>query len=208
VDREDVDWLKIKTEYITDPRATYRNLAQKYGVPKTNLERRAKKEGWVGLRRQTEDKAVALAVSEYEKKQAKKMETIDRIANKLLRKIEKAVDELDLQLVTNVTKTKTIEYNNDKRPDKPTKEVIEEKAVIGTIHTIIDKQGVRTLAAALRDLKDAKGILSPIEVREKEAQIDNLRSKLPADSGGEEDEGGVIMLSTVDEAPKEAEGNE
>lgn len=199
MDREDVDWLKIKTEYITDPRATYRNLAQKYGVPKTNLERRAKKEGWVGLRRQTEDKAVARAVSDFEKKQAKKMETIDRIANKLLRKIEKAVDELDLQLVTNVTKTKTIEYNNDKRPDKPTKEVIEEKAEIGTIHTIIDKQGVRTLAAALRDLKDAKGILSPIEVREKEAQIDNIRSKLPADSGDEEEMCGVIILPPVKE---------
>ena len=65
---KDVDWLKIKTEYITDPSATYRNLSEKYGVPKTNLERRAKKEGWVSLRRRAEDNAVARAVSAYEKK--------------------------------------------------------------------------------------------------------------------------------------------
>lgn len=204
---KDVDWLAIKTEYITDPSATYRNLAEKHGVPKTNLERRAKKEGWVSLRRRAEDKAVARAVSAYEKKQAKKMERIDRIANRLLCKIEKAVDELDLQIVTSVNKTKVIEYNNDKRPDKPTKETITEKTELGTIHTIIDRQGVRVLASALRDLKDAKGILSPIEVREKEAQIDMLNTRAatnkPADDG--EEQGGVILLSDVDEAPREVD---
>ena len=202
---KDVDWLKIKTEYITDPSATYRNLSKKYGVPKTNLERRAKKEGWVSLRRRAEDKAVARAVSEYEKKQAKKMETIDRIANKLLRKIEKAVEEIDLQIVTSVEKTKVIEYNNDKRPDKPTKETITEKTELGTIHTIIDRQGVRVLASALRDLKEAKGILSPIEVREKEAQIDAARARLP-ETNNEDEQGGVILLSDVDEFAEGTDG--
>lgn len=200
-----VDWLAVKTEYITDSSATYRNLAEKYGVPKTNLERRAKKEGWVSLRRQAEDKAVARAVSAYEKKQAKKMEQIDRIANKLLRKIEKAVEELDLQIVTSVNKTKVIEYNNDKRPDKPTKETITEKTELGTIHTIIDRQGVRVLASALRDLKEAKGILSPIEVREKEAQIDAARARLP-ETNNEDEQGGVIVLSDVDEFAEGTDG--
>ena len=142
------------------------------------------------------------------KKQAKKMERIDRIANRLLCKIEKAVDELDLQIVTSVNKTKVIEYNNDKRPDKPTKETITEKTELGTIHTIIDRQGVRVLASALRDLKDAKGILSPIEVREKEAQIDMLNTRTatnkPVDDG--EEQGGVILLSDVDEAPGGTDG--
>ena len=203
---KDVDWLKIKTEYITDPSATYRNLSEKYGVPKTNLERRAKKEGWVSLRRQAEDKAVARAVSEYEKKQAKKMERIDRIANRLLCKIEKAVEEIDLQIVTSVEKTKIIEYNNDKRPDKPTKETITEKTELGTIHTIIDRQGVRVLASALRDLKEAKGILSPIEVREKEAQIDAARARLP-ETNNEDEQGGVILLSDVDEYAEGIDGS-
>lgn len=198
---KDVDWLKIKTEYITDPCATYRNLSQKYGVPKTNLERRAKKEGWVSLRRQAEDKAVARAVSDYEKKQAKKMEVIDRIANKLLRKIEAAVDELDIQIVTKVEKTKTIEYNNRERPDKPTKETIHEEQKLDEIHTIIDRQGVRTLAAALRDLKEAKGILSSIDVREKEAQIDAIHARLPKDIGDEDEQVGVIVLPSADMPP-------
>lgn len=203
---KDVDWLKIKTEYITDPSATYRNLSEKHGVPKTNLERRAKKEGWVSLRRRAEDNAVARAVSAYEKKQAKKMETIDRIANKLLRKIEKAVEEIDLQIVTSVEKTKVIEYNNDKRPDKPTKETITEKTELGTIHTIIDRQGVRVLASALRDLKEAKGILSPLEVREKEAQIDAARARLP-ETNNEDEQGGVILLSDVDEYAEGTDGS-
>lgn len=208
---KDVDWLKIKTEYITNPNASYRNLSEKYGVPKTNLERRAKNEGWVALRRQREDKVVARAISDYEKKQAKKMVDIDRIANKLLRKIEQAVEELDMQIVTMVDKTKTIEYNNTKRPDKPTKEIINEKTTLGEIHTLIDRQGLRVLASALRDLKDAKGILSPIEVREKEAQIDAINARAAAgkvNDADEEDSGGIIMLSAVDEPPREVDGGE
>lgn len=195
------DWTAIKTEYITDPSATYRNLAAKYGVPKTNLERRAKAEGWVALRRQSEDRTVALAVSAYEKKQAKKMEVIDRIANKLLRKIEKAVDELEVMMVTESEKTKTIEYKNDKRPDKPTKETISEVVTVKRVESVIDRQGARTLAAALRDLKEAKGILSSIEVREKEAQIDAIRARLPEDVSDDDGEGGVIILADVEEAP-------
>lgn len=197
------DWTAIKTEYITDPSSTYRGLAAKYNVPKTNLERRAKAEGWVELRRQSQDRTVALAVSAYEKKQAKKMEVIDRIANKLLRKIEKAVDELEIQMVTESEKTKVIEYNNDRRPDKPTKETITETVTVKRVESVIDRQGARTLAAALRDLKEAKGILSPIEVREKEAQIEAIRARLPDDVSDEEGEGGVIILADVDEAPME-----
>ena len=208
---QDVDWLKIKTEYITNPKASYRNLSEKYGVPKTNLERRAKKEGWPDLRRRHEDKTVARTISEYEKKQARKMVDIDRIANKLLRKIEKAVDELDMQIVTMVEKTKTIEYKNEKRPDKPTKETIHEETKLGEVHTLIDRQGLRVLASALRDLKDAKGILSPIEVREKEAQIDAINARAAANqvNGDDEDDGGgVIMLSVVDKPPEEVDGGE
>lgn len=208
---QDVDWLKIKTEYITNPKASYRNLSEKYGVPKTNLERRAKKEGWPDLRRRHEDKTVARTISEYEKKQARKMVDIDRIANKLLRKIERAVEELDIQIVTMVEKTKTIEYNNSRRPDKPTKETIHEKTELSEVHTLIDRQGVRVLASALRDLKDAKGILSPIEVREKEAQIDAINIRTAAskvNEGDEDDGGGVIMLSVVDKPPEEVDGGE
>ncbi len=208
---QDIDWLQIKTEYITNPKASYRSLSEKYGVSRTNLERRAKKEGWVERRRQTSGKMVARAVSEYEKKQAKKMVDIDRIANKLLRKIERAVDELDIQIVTMVEKTKTIEYNNSRRPDKPTKETIREKTELGEVHTLIDRQGVRVLASALRDLKDAKGILSPIEVREKEAQIDAINARAAANQvneGDEDDGGGVIMLAEVDEPPREVDDGE
>lgn len=208
---QDVDWLKIKTEYITNPKASYRNLSEKYGVSRTNLERRAKKEGWVERRRQTSGKMVARAVSEYEKKQAKKMVDIDRIANKLLRKIEQAVDEIDMQIVTMVEKTKTVEYKDSRSPGKPTKETINEKTILSEVHTLIDRQGLRVLASALRDLKDAKGILSPIEVREKEAQIDAINIRTAASKVNEGDEdggGGVIMLAEVDEPPREVDNGE
>lgn len=40
-----VDWLKIKTEYVTTQIST-RDLAQKHGVPYSTLRKRAEKENW------------------------------------------------------------------------------------------------------------------------------------------------------------------
>lgn len=42
-----VNWEKIKNEYITDSSTSYEKLAVKYGITKTAISNRAKKEKWV-----------------------------------------------------------------------------------------------------------------------------------------------------------------
>ena len=44
-------WRAIKAEYIAST-ISYRKLAEKYGVSRTTLERKAKEERWTELRRQ------------------------------------------------------------------------------------------------------------------------------------------------------------
>lgn len=44
-----VDWLKIKTEYVTTQIST-RDLAKKYGLSHSQIARRSSKEGWAALR--------------------------------------------------------------------------------------------------------------------------------------------------------------
>jgi len=52
-----VDWFVVRKEYLTDSTTSYRELAKKYGVSSTTLEKRAKSEGWAELRQELGEKA-------------------------------------------------------------------------------------------------------------------------------------------------------
>ena len=79
-------WQKIKAEYIAGG-TSYRKLAEKYGVPRTTLERKAKDEKWGELRRQAEGKAEAKMVNAISDKNAKVATDIVDVADKLIAKI-------------------------------------------------------------------------------------------------------------------------
>lgn len=169
-----MDWNQIKTEYITDESTSYRKLAEKYGVPLGTLYKRAKKENWVSLRKQSGDRRVAKTVSAIERKHAQKLSRIQDITDRLLDRIERAVEELDTQLYKAVVKTKEIEYNNLERPDKPTKEVIHEEERVLEVKTIVDRTGLKDIAAALKSIKEVQMLKTDLDLREQEARIRNL----------------------------------
>ena len=175
-----VDWLKIKTEYITTD-TSYRKLSQKYGVGYQAICRKSQDEGWIDLREQHRNNTVTKALDQISDKEAKKLSRIDGLADKLLSKLERAVEELDLHLCTVKTKVKEIEYNNVERPDKPTKEVIREEEAVNSTKSVVDRVGLKAIASALRDLKEVKMVMSELDRQEQEARIANLRRQAEAD---------------------------
>lgn len=191
------DWKKIKTEYITT-NASYRMLAKKYGVGVQTICTRSKAEGWIALREQHRDKTVTKTIDRISEKQADKMSRIDDLADQLLEKLEQAITELDLQLCKHTDKTKVIEYNNDRRPDKATKETIREEEKLLEIKSIVDRQGLRQLTAALKDIKEVKMLRTELDRQEQEARIANLRRNAFS-SDDDDDETGVILLPPVKE---------
>lgn len=171
------DWTKIKTEYITDSNSSYRRLAEKYGIPLGTLQKRAKKEKWTELKKQSGDRRVAKSVGAIEKKQVDRLTRLMDVTDELLSKIEKAVHELDIQLVTNTEKVKEIEYNNIDRPDKPTKEIIHESEKVVEIRTIIDRKGVQELASAVKSIKEVQMLKTELDKKEQEARIRKLEKE-------------------------------
>lgn len=179
------DWQAIKTEYITT-QTSYRKLAQEHGVSYQAICHRSKEEGWIALREQHMNKTVSKAIDKISNKKADKMARIDDLADKLLVKLEQAIAELDLQLYRHTDKTKVIEYNNDRRPDKPTKETIHEEEKLLEAKSIVDRQGLKQIASALKDIKEVKMLRSELDKQEQEARIANLRKQVDSDNGSKE----------------------
>lgn len=193
-------WDKIKTEYITDESASYRKLCEKYKVSFTTLSTRAKNEGWVELRQQYKDKTTTKTVEKLSQKQADKLSRVLDLTDKLLDKLEQAIEELDTQLYKHVTKTKEIEYNNDLRPDKPTKETIHEEEKVIEVKTIVDRGGLKAIASSLRDIKEVQMLRSELDRQEQEARIANLRRQ--ADTDQETNDITVTILGDLNEYSK------
>ena len=167
------DWHAIKTEYITTD-ISYRKLAEKYGINYKVIADRGKSEKWGKLRSQYRDKTLTTTIDKISKKEAKRCERLMSAADRLLAKVERAIEELDITLATDVTKTKSIEYNNDLRPDKPTKEIVEEKTEIRQVVTIIDRSGLKAISSALRDIKEVQMLKTALDTQEQKAKIANL----------------------------------
>lgn len=89
-----VDWKKLKAEYIAGG-TSYRKLAEKYGEPRSNIERRAKAEKWTELRRQAEVKATSIIVDSISNRVAEKAERIIDAADGLLEKIMELARDVD-----------------------------------------------------------------------------------------------------------------
>jgi hypothetical protein len=171
-----VDWNKIRTEYISTE-TSYRKLAEKYDVPVSTIFKRAKKENWVDLKKQNEDNLVAKTLETCSEMQVERLKRIQTATDDLLSKIEQAIKELNIVLNTKTKKTKVIEYNNIERPDKPTKEIIEEEVEVVETASIVDRTGLKAIASALKDIKEIQMLKSDADMREQEARIAKLRKE-------------------------------
>lgn len=96
-----MDWKRIKAEYIAGG-TSYRKLAEKYDVPRSNLERIAKKEGWADLRRQAECKAEAKIVNAISQQSAKINGKYYRLVDQLLDKAEEVINKTPVWQPTNL----------------------------------------------------------------------------------------------------------
>lgn len=124
----------------------------------------------------------------------------EQASNKSVTKLVESIGE------QNGTYTVSINEVADKLLKKIT-EMIEDK---GEQHMPIGSQGIKHLTAALKDIKDIKGIKAELDVREQEARIDKLRKDIESDKMENEKPYGVVMMPPImaDLVPPEEEDNE
>lgn len=179
------DWLKIKTEYITTD-ISYRKLAEKYGLRYATVQARGQSEGWGVLRDQYRAKVVSKTIEKTSEKTARQAAKVGDLADKLLIKLEQAIDELDLKVTTHKIKT-----------ERGATETTTEFKVAETGGTV-DRAGLRQLTAALKELQTIKGEVTDLERREREARIEALRRSSMTGDGDDDDTGVILMPPRLD----------
>ena len=88
----DWSWPEIKSEYITNPKTSFRKLAEKYGLHKDTIWKKAKEEGWEDLRRQhIDDTQTKILNADTEQKVGRAVRLMT-VADKLLEKVEQSMN--------------------------------------------------------------------------------------------------------------------
>ena len=141
------DWNKIKTEYLTSD-TSYRKLAQKYGVNATTIAKKASKEGWVSHRQQLANRTLSKTLTAVSNRQVNRAARLQKVADKLLNKIEAAVDDYNMEVL------------------------------------LVDRQSLRQITGALKDIKDIQMIRSEADLREQEARISKLLKEAEREDNG------------------------
>lgn len=89
-----MDWDKIKQEYISSE-ISYRELAKKSGVTFQVLSKRAMKERWTDLRRQTKKEIDTNLVKKVAKANTNSDALYFSILDKLMKKVEECIENTD-----------------------------------------------------------------------------------------------------------------
>lgn len=126
-------WQKIKAEYIAGG-TSYRKLADKYGVSRTTLERKAKDEKWSELRRQAEGKAEAKLINAISEKNAKIDDKYYRLVDKLFTKAEEVIDNTPIWQVNSIKEMATaLKYLKECKGVKSEADMREQEARISKL---------------------------------------------------------------------------
>lgn len=181
------NWNKIKTEYING-HISYAKLAEKHKVSLQSIKDRGTKEKWVEQKKEQQtkiqQKTNQKTADKLAEAEAKRLLRISAAADKLLTKVEKAIEESDVYLSKNKRR-----YTHDVK-DTQTGQVvsvdIEEEVLKITKLKRIDKAGLKQIASTLKDLRDIQ--FTKDEEKEQESPNINITISAATPDDIEDDE--------------------
>lgn len=152
------NWKQLEKEYILSDYKSVKEFLENKNM-KYNGNARDKTKGWTEKRvtkqEEKSNKTVEKTIEKESEKEAQQIVDIKTIANDLAFNIIKANNQLETYIIKNKKKTKKVKY--DYKVSKPSEEEITENEEIETMDGIIDRQGLKMLASALKDLNEIIG---------------------------------------------------
>ena len=165
-------WEQIRQEYISTD-TSYRQLEKKYGVSYSKIQGMAQRGKWLEEREKFKSTRANKSLDLICDEQAKDIAKAVFIGNKLLDKLEKAVDELDVILVK---RTKRTEITEGKGLGLADVTYTEESYEVQDI-TMVDYEKLKQLTVALKNLKEIGIFRADLDEREQRARIAKLEKE-------------------------------
>lgn len=180
-----IDWVKIKTEYVTTG-ISQRELAIKYNLSLSGISKRAKAEDWVKRRQSYQNRRASKVERKVIERDAEKvltqMERLSKATDRLLEKVEIAIEQLDRYVLVQTTSSvKNEQLKSGKKKTTTKKEKLSEGK-----SSIIDRKGLQEISTTLKNIKDIIAVTG--------------------DGDGEEG-GGIIEIAAVMDRPVENTGD-
>ncbi len=179
----DIDWVKIRTEYVTTG-ISQRELANKYNLSLSGISKKAKAEDWVKKREIYQNRRATKVERKVIERDVEKtwtqMERLAKATDKLLEKVEIAIEQLDRVIVVETVNTvKNVRLKNgNKRVTTKSRKAKSSKV------SVLDRKGLQELSTTLKNIKDIITVTGDEE---------------------EDEGGGVIEIAAVLEQPVENE---
>lgn len=167
------DWDKLEKEYILSDCKTVTEFFKSKNININGAtQKRAK--GWnkkrANKKLKKSEKIIEKVIEKEAEKEAEQIVNIKDIATTLANKIIEATKELDKHIIKTRTKAKTTKID----PSGNTIDIIKDKEEVTVERCIVDRNGLKTLTSALKDLNDILGN----DNNNKEDKIDEYLSKL------------------------------
>lgn len=152
------DWKQLEKEYILSDCKTVAEFLKSKNISRNGSTQKNTK-GWnekkVNKELKKSEKVIEKVIEKESEKEAQQIANIKSIANDLALNIIKANSQLESYIVKNKKKTKKVKY--DYKVSKPSEEETTEEESLETMKGIIDRQGLKMLTSALRDLNEIIG---------------------------------------------------
>lgn len=149
------DWKQLEKEYILGDYKSVSSFLKDKEI-KQNGSTKKRTKGWKNKKvlkeEQKSTRVIEKVIEKQSEKEAQQIVDLKSIANELALNILKANTELNKHIAKSKTKTKIVTY--DSKALKPSKEVTKEQEEVNEYISIIDRQGLKMLSSALKDLND------------------------------------------------------
>lgn len=146
------DWTAIKNEYITG-NLGYIKLAEKHNISGSTLTKRAQREQWTQERERYRKKLGTNMKRQAQRKALSNFDKLGRATDKLIMKISKAANELNIHITYDKLKREFSIFEEDENGERRRVDVTEETVRQNQIKGTVNISSLRQLTAAVKDLQ-------------------------------------------------------
>jgi len=154
-----IDWQALQTEYLQTGVGLDR-LADRHGVKRAELRRRAALEGWTALKKAQKLIATTSVTQESPSTNttfltdAQRLEQLKTIRDRLTVQLELATGQLDKQVLLHKRKRREMTYDDPLGRGKPVEETVEENVLLEVVDAPVNSASLQRLSAALKTLRE------------------------------------------------------